>query len=155
MADPDDIRNFLRVDTRITTSGRLQPGDPARLATIGVGHVINLALGSHPDALPNAAAEIAEAGLRYTHIPIPFEAPTEAHYRAFVAALEADDAPVHIHCIMNWRVSAFVYRYRRDALGIAEEQARALMTQIWDPADMATSGSSPDLGPWIEIIAPR
>lgn len=41
-ADPDDIRNFQRLDARTTTSGRLLPGDPPRLAAIGVRHVIEL-----------------------------------------------------------------------------------------------------------------
>jgi hypothetical protein len=27
------------------------------------------------------------------------------------------DAPMHVHCIANYRVSAFFYRYRRDVLG--------------------------------------
>ena len=136
MTDPDDIRAFVRIDGRITTSGRLQEADPARLAAIGVRHVINLALDEHPDALPEAATRMAQAGLRYTHIPIPFDAPTDAYYRAFRAAIEADDAPVHVHCIMNFRVSALFYRWHRDVRGMEESEARALMEQIWTPHDI-------------------
>ena len=153
MADPEDIRNFLRIDARMTTSGRLQTGDPARLTDIGVRHVINLALDSHPEALPDAEREMAAAGLRYTHIPIPFDAPTQAHYEALVNALEGDDEPVHIHCIMNWRVSALLYRYRRDVLGVDEALARADMERIWSPAEMAARGGGPDVSPWVAIIA--
>ena len=65
--DPADIRNFLRLSTRITTSGRLEPGDPARLAAMGAGRVINLAMPDHPEALPDAAAHMAAAGLGYTN----------------------------------------------------------------------------------------
>ena len=43
MDDPSDIRNWRRRPDGITTSGKLEPGDPARLAAIGVRHVINLA----------------------------------------------------------------------------------------------------------------
>ncbi len=149
MSDPDDIRNWLRIDARTTTSGRLQPGDPQRLADIGVCHIINLALDSHREALPDAAARMAEAGLRYTHLPIPFDAPSEVHYAAFRAAIESDDAPVHVHCIMNWRVSALFYRYHRDVLGMAEPQARALMTRIWDPTEMDYPGAAA----WAALIA--
>ncbi|MBN8818277.1 MAG: protein tyrosine phosphatase family protein [Sphingomonas sp.] len=149
MSDPDDIRNFLRLDDRITTSGRLLPGDPARLAAIGVRHVINLALDSHAEALPDEAAVIAKAGLRYTHIPIPFDAPTEDHYRAFRAAIEADDTPVHVHCIMNWRVSALFYRYNRDEAGMAEPDARALMERIWNPANSDYPGAAA----WADLIS--
>jgi uncharacterized protein (TIGR01244 family) len=135
-ADPADIRAWLRLSDRITTSGRLEPADPARLAAIGVRHVVNLALDSHPEALPDAATRMAQAGLRYTHIPIPFDAPTDAHYRAFRAAIEADDAPVHVHCIMNFRVSALFYRWHRDVRGMEESEARALMERIWTPHDI-------------------
>ncbi len=151
MSDPADIRNWLRLDARITTSGRLLPGDPARLAAIGVRHVVNLALDSHPEALPDAAVRMAAAGLRYTHIPIPFDAPTQAHYAAFRAAIAAEDGPLHVHCIMNWRVSALFYRYHRDEAGMAEPQARALMRRIWDPDDFDYPGASA----WAALIAEK
>jgi protein tyrosine phosphatase (PTP) superfamily phosphohydrolase (DUF442 family) len=131
--DPDDIRNFLRLPPRITTSGALREADPQRLATIGVARVINLALHTHPEALGDAARTMAAAGLAYTHIPVPFDAPTQEHYRAFVAALEADSAPTHVHCIMNWRVSAFFYRWHVEACSMPEPEARALLEQIWSP----------------------
>lgn len=133
VSDPVDLRNFLRVDERITTSGKLERGDPARLAAIGVRHVINLALADHPEALQDEASEMSRAGLSYTHIPIPFDVPTEAHYRAFVQAIEGNEFPVHIHCIMNWRVSALLYRYRREVLKIDEAEARKCLTRIWNP----------------------
>ena len=78
-ADQQDIRNFLRLSDRITTSGKLDPADPQRLADIGVRRVINLALCDHPEALPGAERLMAEAGLHYTHIPVPFDAPSEEH----------------------------------------------------------------------------
>ena len=147
MSDPADIRNWLRLSERVTTSGRLQPGDPQRLAAIGVKHVINLAMPDHPEALPNDEAVMRAADLRYTHIPVPFDAPDEHHYRAFAATLDADDRPVHVHCIMNFRVSAFFYRYHRDH-GMSEAEARALMEQIWTPH----TTDHPDVKPWRAFV---
>ena len=147
MSDPDDIRNFLRLSPRITTSGRLQEGDPARLAEIGVRHVINLAMPDHPEALPNAEAEMAASGLRYTHVPVPFDAPGKEHYRAFAAALEGDNEPVHVHCIMNWRVSAFMYRWNREH-GMDEGEARAQMERIWSPDE----NDHPDAPKWAAFV---
>jgi uncharacterized protein (TIGR01244 family) len=146
--DPEDIRNWLRVSDRITTSGRLQPGDPERLADAGAKRVINLALATHPEALPDAENAMAAAGLDYTHIPVPFDAPAEEHYAAFKAALEADDRPVHVHCIMNWRVSAFMYRYHREQ-GMDEAQARGQMEQIWSPETTDYPGAAA----WAAFIA--
>lgn len=132
--DPETIRNFQRISANWTTSGRLRVEDLDALAAIGVRHVVNLALDSHPEALANEAGELAARQIGYSHIPVPFDAPGEDHYAAFVAALEkAGDAPVHVHCIMNYRVSAFFYRYHRDALAMAEPEARALMVRQWDP----------------------
>jgi uncharacterized protein (TIGR01244 family) len=145
--DPTDIRNFLRLSDRVTTSGRLQEGDPARLAAIGVRHVINLAMPGHPEALPDGDAAMAEAGLRYTHIPVPFDAPDEAHYRRFAATLEAEDQPVHVHCIMNWRVSAFFYRWNRER-GIDEAEARRQMEAIWSPDE----NDHPDAPKWAAFV---
>lgn len=133
--DPDDIRNFLRLSDRITTSGRLESGDPRRLAAMGAKRVINLAMADHPEALPDAEAEMESAGLDYAHIPVPFDAPEDGHYRVFVDALEASDGPVHVHCIMNWRVSVFFYRYNREQ-GMDEAEARELMERVWSPEIM-------------------
>ena len=130
--DPEDIVGWQRLNPRTTSSGRLSADDPARLAGIGVARVINLALAESPGALPHEAALLASKGIRYTHIPVPFDAPTAAHFAAFREAIAADETPVHVHCIMNWRVSAFFYRYHR-AQGMDEAQARALMERQWSP----------------------
>lgn len=87
--DPDDIPCWQRIDSRTTTSGRIAAADIARLAAIGVRHAINLALADSPGALADEAALIAKAGLLYSHVPVPFGAPDDAHYAAFHAALEA------------------------------------------------------------------
>jgi uncharacterized protein (TIGR01244 family) len=132
VSDPDDIRGWQRLDALTTTSGKLDEADVARLAAIGIKHVINLALDDAPEALPGEGAKLAAAGIRYTHIPVPFDAPNEGHFDAFRAAL-VEGEPVHVHCIMNWRVSAFYYRFNRDFRGMDEAEARALMHQQWAP----------------------
>ena len=145
--DPADIRNWQRRPDGITTSGRLQPGDPARLAAIGVKHVINLALDSHPEALADEAELLAQQGIAYTHIPVPFDAPTQEHLLSLEAALAATDGPVHVHCIMNYRVTAFFYLLDR-ARGLSEAEATARMARVWDPR---TSGE-PAAQPWKTLL---
>ena len=149
MPDPEDVACWQRLDERTTTSGRLRPEDVARLATLGVRQVINLALDDHPQALPGEAALMANAGIGYTHIPVPFDAPDEAHYAAFRAAYEATTGPVHVHCIANWRVSAFFYRYNREARGLPEAEARAIMARQWDPE----TSDHPSAPQWAALIA--
>ena len=146
--DPADIRAWQRLGEDVTTSGRLEERDPARLAAIGVRHVINLALDNHPEALAEEAHRLAGQSIGYTHIPVPFDAPGEDHFAAFCAALDAAEAPVHVHCIMNWRVSAFFYRYHL-VHGMAEPEARALMEQQWSP----DQSDNPAAAVWAEFIA--
>ena len=151
MNDPDDIRGWQRLSARTTTSGRLLAADVARLAQIGVQHVINLAPDEHEEALQDEARLLEQAGLRYTQIPVPFTAPEESLYQAFIAAYEDGEAPVHVHCIANYRVSAFLYRYHRDRVGMPEPEARALMEQQWSPE----SGDNPVMQTWARFIGLR
>jgi protein tyrosine phosphatase (PTP) superfamily phosphohydrolase (DUF442 family) len=134
MADPETIYNWHRLDDRITTSG--QPTEPqlADIHALGVRHIINLGLHSHEKALPDEAASVSRLGMTYIHIPVVFEKPTDRDFDQFCSAMEQlKEVPVHVHCIANYRVSAFFYRYRRDVLGTDEAQARADMEQVWRP----------------------
>ena len=148
--DPTDIRAFQRLDARTTTSGRLRDEDLPELAAIGVRHVVNLALDSHPEALADEAGKLAALGIGYTHIPVPFDDPDDSHYGAFVDALAAaDGAPVHVHCIMNYRVSAFLYRWNREFAGMDEPAASALLARQWDPR----TSDRKEARPWAEFLA--
>jgi hypothetical protein len=53
--------------------------------------------------------------------PVDFQNPTEQDFEQFCSMMEQlKKLPVHVHCIANYRVSAFFYRYRRDVLGTDE-----------------------------------
>jgi protein tyrosine phosphatase (PTP) superfamily phosphohydrolase (DUF442 family) len=134
MADPEAIYHWRRLDDRVTTSG--QPTEPelADIRGLGVRHIINLGLHSHEKALPDEAASVARLGMAYIHIPVDFQNPTDEDFAKFCSAMELlRDVPVHVHCIANYRVSAFFYRYRRDVLGADEAEARADMEAVWRP----------------------
>ena len=134
MADPEAIYNWRRLDDRITTSG--QPTEPqlADIHALGIRHVVNLALHTHEKALPDETASVNRLGMRYIHIPVDFQNPTDGDFDQFCAVMEElKDVSVHVHCIANYRVSAFFYRYRRDVLGEDEAEARAEMEEIWRP----------------------
>ncbi|GGA43694.1 protein tyrosine phosphatase family protein [Sphingomonas psychrolutea] len=134
MSDPIHIPNWKRLDAEITTSGQPSEAELGEIAALGVRHVINLGLHSHERALPDEAASVAASGMTYTHIPVAFDAPRDADFARFCAVLAAlEGAPVHVHCILNLRVSAFFYRYRRDVLGWENAAARAPMEALWQP----------------------
>ncbi len=145
--EPADIRGWQRLSDTITTSGRLEAHDPARLAEIGVRQVINLALDDHPEALADERERLDAVGIGYTHIPIPFGAPTPDHYRQFRDAMDHASGPVHVHCIMNYRVSALFY-LRHLEQGMAEAEARNIMAQQWNPL----SSDDPAAAPWAQLL---
>jgi protein tyrosine phosphatase (PTP) superfamily phosphohydrolase (DUF442 family) len=145
MADPEDIYNWRRLDDRTTTSGQPTEAQLDDIRALGVRHVVNLALHTHEKALPDETASVSRLGMTYTHIPVDFQNPTEGDFARFCDVMaEMTDAPVHVHCIANYRVSAFFYRYRRDVLGWDDAKARAEMDAIWRPE-----------GVWAAFIAPR
>ena len=134
MADPDSIYNWRRLDDRITTSGQPTEAQLAEIRALGVRHVINLGLHTHEKALPDEVTSARNLGMTYIHIPVDFKNPTDDDFTQFCAVMsELRDVPIHVHCIANYRVSAFLYRYRRDFLGMDETQARADMEQVWQP----------------------
>jgi uncharacterized protein (TIGR01244 family) len=134
MADPDAIYHWHRLDDRVTTSG--QPTEPqlADIRALGVRCVINLGLHTHERALPDEAASVRALGMAYVHIPVDFQNPTDQDFERFRSEYErVQDGPVHVHCIANYRVSAFFYRYRRTVLGMDAALARADLDKIWRP----------------------
>ena len=134
MADPETIYNWRRLDDRITTSGQPSERQLADIYALGVRHIVNLGLHTHEKALPDEAASVTRLGMTYIHIPVDFQNPTDRDFNQFCSVMEQlEDVPVHVHCIANYRVSAFFYRYRRDVLGMDEAQVRADMQEIWHP----------------------
>lgn len=134
MSDPIEIYNWRRFDERLTTSGQPTEAQLADLKRLGIKHVINLGLHTHEKALPDEAGCLAALGLRYVHIPVAFDAPTEEDFAQFCSAMaEWANQPVHVHCIANLRVTAFLYRWQRDVLGVEDGTARDLMDTVWQP----------------------
>ncbi len=134
MADPTDIFRWQRLDGHITTSGQPSEAQLATLRRIGVTHVVNLGMHTHEKALPDERASVGALGMDYVHIPVDFASPTEADFDRFCETMrDLEGKAVHVHCIVNARASAFFYRYRREVLGVSEEEARPAMETVWRP----------------------
>ena len=134
MPDPEAIYNWRRLDDRITTSGQPTELQLEDLHALGIRHIVNLGLHRHEKALPDEAASVSRLRMTYIHIPVDFQNPTDQDFDQFCAVMEKlMGMPVHVHCIANYRVSAFFYRYRRGVLGMDEARARADMEDVWHP----------------------
>jgi hypothetical protein len=72
--------------------------------------------------------------MTYPHILVDFQNPIDQDFDKFCSVIaDLKDVPVHVHCIANYRVSAFFYRCRRDVLGWDDAKARAAMEDVWHP----------------------
>lgn len=134
--DDEGIFNFRRLGPTLATSGQPSEAQFAAVRAAGIGTVINLALADSPGALADEPGTLAALGIDYIHIPVRFDAPAEADFARFCEAMEAiGEAPVLVHCAANYRVSAFLYRYRTDRLGWTHAQARDDVLALWTPND--------------------
>ena len=140
MTEPTDIFAWRRINGRITTSGQVTEEQLVQLRDLGISHIINLGLHTHEKALPDEAASVAGLGMTYIHIPVEFDRPTEEDFHRFCETMaDIQNATVHVHCIVNARVTAFFYRYQRDVLGLPEQEARAVMDTVWRPGGVWAS----------------
>lgn len=142
----DGIYNYLEIDENLATSGQPTAKQFALIGDAGYQSVINLAP-SHfiENSLKDERAVLGELGVRYVHIPVDFKNPTRGDFDKFVNAMQsAQGEKVWVHCAANARVSAFVFRYRRDVLGEDEPLAKRNLERIWKP-----------LGVWKRFVGER
>jgi protein tyrosine phosphatase (PTP) superfamily phosphohydrolase (DUF442 family) len=105
--------NVVPISPMLLTSG--QPTEPAlrALGRQGFQAVIYLAPSSVPDAIRHEPSLLAEQGIEFVHIPIPFGAPSEAHFEAVSAALNRlQGRKLLVHCQVNMRASTMVFLHR-------------------------------------------
>lgn len=131
-----DIYNFLQLNENLSSSGMPTAEQMKEVADAGVNVVINLALKTSPNALA-AEDEIVEAlGMKYIHIPVEWDHPTQQNLADFFDAMDAHkDQKVHVHCQANYRATAFISLYRVLREGWKQEDAIPIMEKIWNPED--------------------
>ena len=128
------IRNFLRIDDLLATSGMPKPDDFTAMRQAGFDVVINLALPTSDNALPNEGELVSAQGMTYVHIPVKFNAPTEDDLMAFFAAMQKHQGrKMLLHCAANKRVTAFLGLYRVIRQKWEIEPAFAPARAVWEP----------------------
>ena len=133
----DDIRAYLKIDDNLSTAGQIAYDQIEMLKESGFDMVINLATA---DESRNGLEGflVTQQGLSYVHIPVSWQNPAERDLQMFFEIMNANrDRKIFVHCFANMRVSAFVYLYRTLQEGLSEEEAKADLAKIWDPASQA------------------
>ena len=129
------IRNVRIVDAHLATAGQPTEAQLAAIATDHYNVVINLALHDDPKySLADEAASVRALGMDYIHIPVIFNSPGTEQLTQFCDAMAANaDRKVFVHCAANYRVTAFVGLYRVLRQNWDQQQAFALMRDVWQP----------------------
>jgi len=128
------ILAFRRLSPVLASAGQPDRSGIEAIGRAGFKRLINLAMPTSPGALENEAELAQRAGLRYSHLPIDFDAPElEQAARLFEELQSARGESVFVHCAKNMRVSALLSAYRMVLGGVPSRQARADLFAIWQP----------------------
>lgn len=137
MVDLTQIVNYYPLSDRFVTAGMPTREQLGSLGAAGFERVINLAVDESPDAVPDEAGVVRSQGLDYVHIPVVWEHPRLIDLRLFMDAMDdSREKKVFVHCVLNMRVSAFVFLYRVIRLKEPIEKAVEDMSSIWTPYDV-------------------
>ncbi len=132
-----EINNFRPLGDKIATSGQPTEAQLRQIREAGFDTVINLALPTSDNAIPNEGSLVTALGMSYIHIPVNFKEPTSQDFRAFCRVMRAfEDRRVFVHCAANMRVSAFMYLYRVIVKDVPASEARRDLVAIWHPDDV-------------------
>jgi len=131
------IYNFRAVTDRLWTAGQPTEKQLQHVREAGFEAVINLALPTSDNAIPNEGSVVTGLGMAYVHIPVDFKAPTSHDFRVFCGVMNAfNDRQVFVHCAANMRVSAFIFLYRVLRKGISIGDAEPDLYAIWQPDEV-------------------
>jgi protein tyrosine phosphatase (PTP) superfamily phosphohydrolase (DUF442 family) len=132
----NEISNFIPVSDHIYTSGQPTADQLRRLAAEGFSSVVNLATPHSPQALPGEADLVRSLGMGYDNIPVEWENPLESDYALFEQIMgRLPPGKTLIHCIANYRVTAFYALYAQAQLGWSEPQADQFMAPVWQTSE--------------------
>ena len=130
------VLNFYAMTGNIATAGQPTPDQFTQVKDADYSAVINLAMPESANALANEGEIVNGLGMSYTHIPVPWNAPSAEHVKTFfdtMGALEKNGQNVLVHCAANYRASVFTYKYLTLRKGLSAEEATTPLLKKWLP----------------------
>jgi protein tyrosine phosphatase (PTP) superfamily phosphohydrolase (DUF442 family) len=133
--DPiEQLTNYYPISPLILTAGQPTAEQIALIGQAGCQVVINLARPTSPNALVDEAELVAAQGMDYVAIPVVWEEPTLDDLARFFAVMDANrERRVFVHCVVNYRVSTFIYLYRVLRQSADPDEAIWDLRSIWEP----------------------
>ena len=130
-----DITNFVALTDLIGTAGQPRADQYPAVREEGYEVVINLATPDSKGAIPNESEVVTAMGLSYFQIPVVWQEPTLVDFELFTGLMHSVvERKTFAHCVVNYRVSAFMFLYRTTQLGLDPVDAKADMEKLWTPS---------------------
>ena len=130
----EDIINFYQITENVGTGGQPTIRQLAEIAEANYSAIINLAMHDSDNAIPKEGDIVSSLGMKYIHIPVPFEAPTSNHLKEFFNVMDSfEEKKVLVHCAVNARVSAFMHQYLTLKKKVSSEKATSPLLYQWLP----------------------
>ncbi|MCP4970850.1 MAG: hypothetical protein GY932_09690 [Arcobacter sp.] len=129
-----DIINYIKINENISTSGQPSEKQFENILKEGFEVVINLAVANSEGKIEREDEIVTFLGMNYIHIPVEFTNPTLKNLQDFLDILSSlSHKKVWVHCIMNYRVSAFMYVYHKYILETPFENINLNVFNEWSP----------------------
>lgn len=137
-----NIFNFVQSTTHIATSGQPEIAEFDYIAQHNYAAVINLALADSDDAIVSEGNIVSGLGMMYFHIPVSFENPQIQQLKVFIQLMKVlqnqqtsqkTNQKIWVHCAANYRVSAFMFVYKKLILNASEAEAKSEIFEFWQP----------------------
>ena len=132
--DINSIYNYHRWHPDLASAGQPEAEELEGLAAKGFDWIINIGLLDTDYALEDEAGLVKAMGLRYSHIPVVFEAPTCEDFERFCAIMEASEGHRRlVHCAANYRASVFIALYLHFYKNENYESVMNQVYEVWQP----------------------
>ena len=132
----EQIHNYFPIDDHVATAGQPTIDQFKTIKQAKFDLVINLALADSPNALTDEGELIRQLEMDYIHIPVDFKAPTLNDLDTFFSVIDQhQNKRIFVHCALNWRVSAFIFLYKRIRQHVPSCDAISAMHAVWKPDD--------------------
>jgi protein tyrosine phosphatase (PTP) superfamily phosphohydrolase (DUF442 family) len=128
------IYNFHKVSDALACSGQPSEVQLKQLADEFYRVIINLAPHGTKFSLPDETGSVKALNVEYCHIPVVFDNPQLTELTNFIKLMNRYCCEkILVHCVANYRASAFTGLYLFATEKLDEEQMQLFIENIWQP----------------------
>jgi protein tyrosine phosphatase (PTP) superfamily phosphohydrolase (DUF442 family) len=129
-----DISNYRQYSELFSSSGQPTAVQLEKIEQQGFERIIYLAFTDNDTAIEDEDRVVKQLGMDYVHIPVDWENPTLADFKAF-ADVMGNESTVKtlLHCQVNFRASSFSFLYRVAVQGVPVIDAKNDLDSVWAP----------------------